>query len=97
MKKKKWIDEPIDEYLSRFVINKDGERIGETVGIEGERIIMKKDDDFFSIPINAIEEKYGDLLLSKGIDWEESKTLGEAWREKSYNKMEYDEEGKPVL
>lgn len=96
-KKKSWIDEPMDEYLSRFVLNTDGERIGETVGIDGERIIMKREEDFFSIPKDAIEEKYGDLLLSKPIDWEESKALGEQWREKSYNKIEYDEEGKPIL
>ena len=47
--------------------------------------------------LDAIEERYGDLLLSTGIDWEESKNFGEHWREKSYNKMEYDETGKPIL
>lgn len=95
--RKKWIDEPKDEYLSRFILNADGERIGETIGIDGERIIMKREEDFFSVPIEAIEEKYGDLLLSKAIDWDESKTLGEEWREKSSDKMEYNEEGKPIL
>ena len=58
---------------------------------------MKKDDDFFSIPVDVIEERYGDLAIVKGIDWEESKNEGTAWSEKSQAKMEYDEEGKPIL
>ena len=82
MEKKK---EDISESLiPRFVINKNGERIGETIGMDGQRIILKKDSDFYSIPVSVLDEHLGELIIEKDIDWEKAKALGERWRKKSF-------------
>lgn len=82
MEKKK---EDISESLiPRFVINKNGEKIGETIGMDGQRIILKKDNNFYSIPVSVLDERLGELVIEKDTDWEKAKALGERWRKKSF-------------
>ncbi|MBU2565161.1 MAG: hypothetical protein KJ655_02770 [Candidatus Thermoplasmatota archaeon] len=77
--------EDISEYLiPRFVINKGGERIGETIGMDGQRVILKKDSNFYSVPLSVLDERHGELIIEKEPDWEKAKILGERWRKKSF-------------
>lgn len=66
-----------------FVINKNGEKIGETIGMDGKRIIIKKMEAFYSVPLSKINEK-SDKLVVDDVDWKEAKILGERWRKKSF-------------
>ncbi|MBU4189763.1 MAG: hypothetical protein KJ886_02025 [Candidatus Thermoplasmatota archaeon] len=83
MEKKKLED--MSEYLiPRFVINTGGERIGETIGMDGQRVILKKDSNFYSVPVSVLDERHGELIIEKDLDWEKAKILGERWRKKSF-------------
>ena len=73
-----------ESLIPRFVVNKSGEKIGETIGMDGQRIILKKNSDFYSIPVSVLDEHLGELIIEKDIDWEKAKALGERWRKKSF-------------
>ena len=73
-----------ESLIPRFVVNKSGEKIGETIGMDGQRIILKKNSDFYSVPLSVLDEHLGELIIEKDIDWEKAKALGERWRKKSF-------------
>ncbi|MDI6917657.1 MAG: hypothetical protein QMC80_07670 [Thermoplasmatales archaeon] len=81
MEKKEDLSESL---IPRFVVNKNGEKIGETIGMDGQRIILKKNGDFYSVPVSVLDEHLGELTIKKNIDWETAKALGERWRKKSF-------------
>jgi len=45
---------------------------------------LKKNSDFYSIPVSVLDEHLGELIIEKDIDWEKAKALGERWRKKSF-------------
>ena len=73
-----------ESLIPRFVVNKSGEKIGETIGMDGQRIILKKNSDFYSVPLSVLDEHLGELIIKKNVDWEKAKALGERWRKKSF-------------
>lgn len=81
MEKKEDLSESL---IPRFVVNKSGEKIGETIGMDGQSIILKKNNDFYSVPLSVLDEHLGELIIEKNIDWEKAKALGERWRKKSF-------------
>lgn len=83
MEKKK-VEDTSEYLIPRFVINKNGERIGETIGMDGQKIILKKDGNFYSVPLSVLDERLGELIIEKDIDWGKAKILGERWRKKSF-------------
>ncbi len=84
------------ELISRFVLNGQGETVGETVTVTEEQVILKRDGTFFAIEPDTVIEKNGTLLADANIDWEEAEQAGEQWREANMDRMEYDEHGMPV-
>ena len=66
-----------------FVVNKNNERIGETIGMDGKRIIIKNKEVFYSVLLSKLNKKF-DKLVIDAVDWEEAKVLGERWRKKSF-------------
>lgn len=91
--------EEIDEasLLSRFVINANGDTVGETLALESDQVVLKRDDGFYAVSLDAIIEKDGMLLVDASIDWEAAKEAGDEWRKASYDEMEYDDSGMPVV
>ena len=78
--KKKALEDPKDEYLSRFVLE-DGEKtLGESVGIEKDMIVIKEGDAFFMIPLKSVELSEDRLHLKESVDWRKAKRKGEKWR-----------------
>lgn len=76
-------EEKVRELTLRIVLKENSEKFGETICVVGKRVIVKKDADFYSIPINKLKEKFGDLVLSENTNMEEAKKLGDAWKSKS--------------
>lgn len=83
------------ELLSRFVLDAEGEQIGETMTVTEEEVVLKREEGFFAVDPDAVIEKDGNLLLDPNVDWEEAERRGESWREANLDRMEYDEEGMP--
>lgn len=77
----KWMQEdPQDQLLSRFVETPKGTRVGESIGIEKSKIILKNKLKFYSIPLNYVKEKDDKLVLRRKVDWTRAAKLGELWR-----------------
>lgn len=84
------------ELISRFVLDTNGDRIGETLTITDGEVILKREDGFFSVPPDAIIEKDGTLLADANIDWDKAREAGKAWEDENLDRMEYDDTGMPV-
>ncbi|WP_455392723.1 DUF5749 family beta-barrel protein [[Eubacterium] cellulosolvens] len=77
----KWLQEdPHDQLLSRFVETPKGTRVGESIGIEKSRIILKNKLKFYSIPLKFVKEKDEKLILRRKVNWSRAEKLGEIWR-----------------
>lgn len=72
--------DPRDELLSRFVVDLDGSRKGETVSTEGDRLVIMESGVFYLIPMSyAVLE--GKIIKLKGrVNWKRAKALGERWK-----------------
>ena len=77
----RWMQEdPQDQLLSRFVETPKGTRVGESIGIEKKKMILKFKSNFYVIPLNYIKEKDDKLVLLRKVNWERAGKLGEIWR-----------------
>ncbi len=89
--------EQLTDILSRFVDDQSGERIGETVGMEGERVIVmtKKDPPYLALPRAALSEKDDSFQVTGEVDWEEAAREGDDWQKRQHRLVEYSDEELP--
>ena len=71
--------------LCRFVLDGSGEKVGESIAIDDDLMIIKSGKNYIGVPLKHIEERVeGKTLLVKGLlDKDKAKEMGEIWREKS--------------
>jgi hypothetical protein len=86
-KKKMVLDDPRDEYLSRFVHEVDGRIIGETIGLEKEMIVIKNGDDFFVAPLSSFELDDNVLKVIVPVNWNKAREEGEDWKNKELDPL----------
>lgn len=84
-------------YLARFVEEADGEQVGETVGITGDELIVKADEAFHALPLEDVIEEEDRLVADEDLDWDAAREAGEEWASGQEDRVEYDDEGMPVL
>ena len=66
--------------LSRFVVDKDGKRLGESISVYNDLLIIKKEGKFYAIPLKHIATK-GEHLAIKGIvQWDIAEKLAQEWK-----------------
>lgn len=74
--------------LCRFVLDGVGEKVGESIAIDGDIIIIKARDRYLGVPLKHVEED-GEMLMVKGlVDQDKAEEMGEHWRKASFNKIE---------
>jgi hypothetical protein len=74
--------------LCRFVLDGSGRKIGESVAIYNDILIIKSGIKYLGVPIKHIEEE-GKILLVKGlIDQNNAEIMGEIWRRESFEKID---------
>lgn len=84
--------EPAHEsLLLRFVQDESGQRVGETVAIDGDRVVVKTPAGFVEVPAAKLQAKGDAVRLESGVDWDEARRLGDAWRERSHKVISYSE------
>lgn len=66
--------------LSRFVADKEGNRIGESISIYKDLLIIKKDGDYYAIPLKHVELKGEEIHLKGIVQWKKAKELAEEWK-----------------
>lgn len=89
-RKKKEKNEEEENYknsmICRFVLDGIGRKIGESVAIDEDIIIIKSGNKYLGVPLKHIEED-GKTLLVKGlIDQFNAEKMGEKWRQENLKK-----------
>lgn len=68
--------------VSRFVIDKEGNRIGETISLDDDLVIIKKQNKYLAIPLKHIEYSKENVRIRGIIEWDKAILMGEQWRKK---------------
>jgi hypothetical protein len=98
-KRKKDIEiEKIESYkndlLCRFVLDGAGRKIGESVAIDSDVLIVKSGMKYLGVPLIHIEDA-GKTLLVKGlVEQDKAELMGEKWRRESFKDINSKEEKK---
>ena len=79
-----------EKMLLRFVEDEKGARVGETVAVEGDQMIVKAPGGFLAVPTSQLSESGAGLKLTGTFDEAAAKSAGEAWRVKSHKVITYD-------
>ncbi len=78
------------DLICKFV-ERNEERIGESIDVYNGYLIVKKLDKFFGIPIDVIEEIRCDVIIVSDFDEESGKEVGKKWIEEKSKPLSMDE------
>ena len=81
-----------DNLLCRFVLDGLGVKLGESIALSGDIIIIKSKNNFLGIPLKHVNEKEDNLIVRGLIDKKKAIELGEEWRKTSLDKNQINEE-----
>ncbi len=89
--------EELTDVLSRFVDDKDGERIGETVGMDGDLVIVKGNRDlgYLALPRIALSAQEDSFRVTGTVDWDDAAREGKQWKQRQHRLVEYSEDELP--
>ncbi len=68
--------------ISKFVVDKEGNRIGETISMEGDLVIIKKEKKYLAIPLKHIEASKDQVRIRGIVEWDNAIKMGEQWKKK---------------
>lgn len=78
--------------MCRFVLDGFGKKLGESVAIDEDIVIIKSGAKYIGVPLKHVEEE-GKTLLVKGlIDDFNAEKMGEKWRQENLKEIEYNKE-----
>jgi hypothetical protein len=78
------------DVLCRYVVNRTGKQIGETLSTYEEKIVLKQKNQYLVIPLHALEQTENNLELKLNedeIDWKAAKELGKEWYKTYFNPL----------
>ena len=90
-------DEVEEEHLyktrlaCRFVLDGLGRKIGESVAVDDDILIIKSGSKYLGVPLKHIEEEEKTLLVKGLIDQDKAEEMGEEWRLKSFREIDQTE------
>ena len=73
----------------RFVLDGTGKKIGESVAVDGDILIIKSGKKYLGVPLKHIEEEEKTLLVKGLVEQDKAEILGEKWRQESYSEINY--------
>jgi len=96
-KKQKKEDEVRKEFrrnglLCRFVLDGSGNKIGESVAVNDDVVIIKSGSKYLGVPLKHIEEDEKTLLVKGLVDFSKAEEMGEKWRNESFQKIDTPED-----
>lgn len=71
---------PVHPLLVKFARH-EGSIVGETVALDGDRLILKQAGAFKAVPARQAEVKGDDVVLTGAIDWAAAEAAGREWHE----------------
>ncbi len=91
-KKQKPSDNEEDPYKNRltcrFVLDGAGRKIGESVAVDDDILIIKSGKTYLGVPLKHIGEEEKTLLVKGLVDRDKAQELGEKWRIESLCKQD---------
>lgn len=88
------IDPEHNELLCRFVTDGTGRKIGESISLDGDILIIKSGGRFLGIPLKHIEEDGKNIMVKGLVDFDKAYEMGDKWRKESFREIKDDSEGK---
>jgi len=76
-----------DEILSRFLVDRKDNILGESIGIEGKDLIIKHKNKFYIIPRSAVKLVGKKLILKRKVDWVAAQARGEGWKKEELDPL----------
>ena len=73
--------------LCKFVVDGSGKKIGESVSIDHDVLIIKSGSQFLGVPLKHVESAEKTLVVKGLIDLTKAYELGEKWRKDSYREL----------
>jgi len=77
--------------LCRFVLDGVGRKIGESVAIDDDILIIKSGIKYLGVPLKHIEEEEKTLLVKGLVDQDMAEEMGEKWRRESFREIDHGE------
>jgi len=84
-------EQEYDHLLCKFVTDGSGRKIGESISIDDDIVIIKSKERFLGVPLKHIEDT-GKTLLVKGlVDFDKAYEMGEKWRKNAFYELDQTE------
>ena len=84
---KKIIENIDTSMMCKFVIDGVGKKLGESVSIDEDILIIKSGSRFLGVPLKHVDPVEKTLVVKGLIDFTKAYELGEKWRKESYREM----------
>lgn len=80
-----------EELVCRFVLDGLGKKIGESVAVDEDILIIKSGKEYLGVPLKHIEPNDKNLVVKGLVDREKAESMGEKWRSESFKEIKYDD------
>jgi hypothetical protein len=67
--------------LSRFVVDKNGDRVGESISVHRDLLIIKREGDFYAVPLKHVDASGEELRVKGIVQWEKAAEMAEEWKQ----------------
>jgi hypothetical protein len=84
---KKNTENPDPSMVCKFVLDGSGKKIGESVSVSDDVLIIKAGSLFLGVPLKHVESAEKALVVKGLLDFTKAYELGEKWRKESYREM----------
>lgn len=71
---------PVHPLLVKFARH-EGSIVGETVAIDGDRLIVKQAGSFKAVPVTQAKVEGDDVVISGSVDWAAAEKAGAEWHQ----------------
>jgi len=78
-----------EKMLCRFVLDGIGRKIGESIAIDNDVLIIKANGKYLGVPLKHIEEDEKTLLVKGLVDRDKAEEMGEKWRKDSFHEIKH--------
>jgi len=68
------------DYIARFVVDSEGKRIGESISVFEDLLIIKKGEKFYAIPFKHVELRGEEIHVKGVIQWDKAEELAKRWK-----------------
>ena len=95
-KKEKEKSKELEEFqnclICKFVFDGNDKKIGESVALKDDILIIKSGKKYLGVPLKHIEIKEKILLVKGLIEQDKAEKMGEKWQQDSFKEIDYCEQ-----